>query len=109
MNKCKIESQNKNQQSKETPKYVEPFPIPESLKTLFNFLNINLSKNSKPIDYLKEVKELPSNKELFQAFDQKKRALCNTKIKEVIDQVREGRKKFNEVIKIYEGRIVKLQ
>lgn len=68
-----------------------------------------MPRNSKPVDYLKQVKELPKNKELFQAFDSKKRATCNMKVKEVIDMIREGRKKFNEVIKIYEGRILKLQ
>lgn len=85
------------------------FPIPQSIRTLFGLLNITVPPNSKPIDYLNQIKQLPKNKELFQAFDSKKRATCNNKIKDVIDQIREGRSKFNEVIKIYEGRIGKLQ
>jgi hypothetical protein len=32
------------------------FPVPQSIKTLFEILDIKLKKNAKPLDYLLEVK-----------------------------------------------------
>lgn len=44
----------------------------------------------------------------FDKEDQVKRSQKMVKVKEMIDNIRQNRKKFNELIQIYEGRIKKL-
>jgi hypothetical protein len=50
-------------------------------------------------------------KEIFKYDTEKQNHRANklVKVREIIDSLREGRKKFNELIYIYEGRINKLE
>lgn len=45
----------------------------------------------------------------FDKEDQVKRSQKMVKVKEIIDGIRQNRKKFSELIQIYEGRIKKLE
>ena len=55
--------------------------------------------------YHKELKQLFK----FDKEDQAKRQQKMVKVKEMIDNIRQNRKKFNELINIYETRIKKLE
>ena len=55
-------------------------------------------------NYFKEIREMFK----WQKDNQNKRYFKIAKVKETIDNIRESRQKFNEIIKIYEDRIAKL-
>jgi hypothetical protein len=55
--------------------------------------------------YYRELKQIFR----FDKEDQAKRSQKMVKVKEMIDNIRQSRKKFNELIQIYETRIKKLE